>query len=84
MLFFKKNDWITVEQYNYNYLSNFGNKVTFFNIQYSKIRNKFRLKIEGNEYCNFQYELLIKAENKVVELNKSLLLGEDINTLLSK
>lgn len=68
MWFLKKNDWVTTEEYTYNRSLGYEYYTVYFKIQYSKDRNKFRLK----HNCDYHSNLLKKFKMKVKELNNLL------------
>ena len=91
--FFKKNDWIIIESYPAKYISwmenSYGYKVsedtknvTFYNIEYSSIRNEVRLSVNG-ETNQWTRDTSIVAQKKLAELNR-LLLTENIKEILKK
>ena len=85
MLWFKKNDWITVHTITANWISWWVNqngfktseeekRKTFYHIEYSKIRNKFRLNIQGERVSSIK-DVYQKAIEKRNRLNIALLTG---------
>jgi hypothetical protein len=78
-----KKDWIPIETITAKYITEHKNDdgykirdddkhVTFYHIQYSRLRNEFRLEIEGYDAdCNREEK--IKAIERLSELNRLLL-----------
>ena len=95
MNFLKKifsNDWLTIEVITAKYTTSWTNEngfktreddkhTTFYNIQYSKSKNKSRLRIDGLD-SEAIIDSKIKAIGRVAELNK-LLLTNKIEDIIS-
>ena len=87
-----KNDWLIIETFS----GDFGSKFTYngrpytemiietsyYYIQYSKIRNKVRIKKENSNYIT--KDAYQDALNYANAINQELLLGETIENILSK
>ena len=86
------NDWILIETFSEDFGSVFtlngaeqGDpilKTSYYNIEYSKVRNKVRMKKKNsNRVTKKAYQ---NALNYMTALNIDLMKGDDINEILSK